>query len=297
MPRIRTIKPEFFQDEKLSSCTPHARLLAIALLQLCDANGVFRNIPMQVHAHAFPWEASVKVQSLIEELEGIGYVKMYRVQGKSYGLVPGFNKHQRLSGKEAQSDGMYPGICEADQDDTSENSQGSDGEALGKRPDAQEREQGKGKGTGKGNRETSVALSTDVQEIFDFWRKTTKHPRAILDDSRKKIISKALGLGYSVQDLKNAITGCTLSPHHSGMNDNGTVYDSLDLILRNGSKIDQFISYFERPPRLMGKQARTEAINQQAVDDFLSGNVPFGFDDEPPPIDAEYENESGGHHA
>ena len=114
MARIRTIKPEFWQSESLAQCSPHARLLAIALLQLCDKNGVFLNVPMQVHAHAFPWESEVNIQALLGELEGVGYVNLYRVDGKRYGFIPGFCTHQRIQGKEAQSAGHYPLPNQAD---------------------------------------------------------------------------------------------------------------------------------------------------------------------------------------
>jgi hypothetical protein len=126
--RIRTIKPEFFQSEALASCTPHARLLAMALLQLCDCNGVFLNITMQVHAHAFPWEEEVKIPSLLGELQAIGYIHLYSVGGKKYGFVPGFTEHQRLSGKEAQSEGQYP---LPDQADSEEKNSSLPGEASG----------------------------------------------------------------------------------------------------------------------------------------------------------------------
>lgn len=158
MARIRTIKPEFWQNESLASCSPHARLLAIALLQLSDANGVFRNIPMQVHAHAFPWETEVNTQQLLGELQGVGYLKLYPVQGKQYGIIHNFTKHQRLTGKEAQSGGQYPTPDQADPEEnqsvtetgTENNSQGSSGEAPGKHLDAQEREREVGKGSRKG---------------------------------------------------------------------------------------------------------------------------------------------------
>lgn len=140
------MKPEFFQDETLAACTPHARLLAVALLQLCDRQGVFLNIPMQVHAHAFPWEPEVKVQSLLGELEGVGYLTFYRVGGKAYGFIPGFVRHQNIGGKEAQSPGRYPLPDQAD----------ASGEVEGKLPGSDKElprevkgNAGKGKGTRK----------------------------------------------------------------------------------------------------------------------------------------------------
>ena len=158
MARIRTVKPEFFQDEELAACSPHARLLAIALLQLCDKNGVFRNIPMQVHAHAFPWEAMVKVPALLGELEGIGYLFFYTVKGREYGYIPGFLKHQSLAGKEAQAEGRYP---LPDQED-------NEGEAKGKEKGSTQTLPGEAKGNaGTRNKELGKDTPPKAANGFD----------------------------------------------------------------------------------------------------------------------------------
>lgn len=80
-----------------------------------------------------------------------------------------------------------------------------------------------------------------VVEVFEFWKTTMKHPKAALDDKRKKLIAARLK-DYSVEDLKAAITGCTISPHHMGKNEHGTVYDSIELILRDAGHVDKFIA-------------------------------------------------------
>lgn len=103
MARIRSIKPEFFHHEGLSSCTPHARLLFVAMLQLADRSGRFRWIPMQVHAHAFPHEPALDVQALAAELEGIGCIRTYSVRGKRFVDVENFTKHQKVPNSERKS--------------------------------------------------------------------------------------------------------------------------------------------------------------------------------------------------
>lgn len=108
MPRIRTIKPEFFSHEDLSSKSAHARLLAIGLLTLADCKGRLRWVPMQVHAQVFPWEASVNIEVLLEELIDCEYLLHYEIDGKRYVEVVNFLKHQRLSGKEAGYESKIP---------------------------------------------------------------------------------------------------------------------------------------------------------------------------------------------
>ena len=103
MARIRSIKPEFFHHEGLASCSPHARLLFIAMFQLADRGGRFRWIPMQVHAHAFPHETGLDMTALAGELEAVGCIKPYTVDGRRFVDVQNFTKHQRVPNSERKS--------------------------------------------------------------------------------------------------------------------------------------------------------------------------------------------------
>jgi len=102
MARIRTLKPEFFHSKKLAKCSPLARLLFAALMQLADREGRLRWIPMQVHAHAFPYE-SVDIAALVGELISIGSVSLYAVGHDEYLWLPRFTLHQRVKSNEAES--------------------------------------------------------------------------------------------------------------------------------------------------------------------------------------------------
>lgn len=83
--------------------------------------------------------------------------------------------------------------------------------------------------------------SEEVIKIFEFWKKTMNSPRSELDDTRKRLIKKALK-SYSPADVCKAIRGCSKSPHNMGQNESKTKYNGLDLILRNADKIDRFIA-------------------------------------------------------
>lgn len=93
-------------------------------------------------------------------------------------------------------------------------------------------------------------LTEQVNQVFEFWKVTMEHPKAKFDDKRKKVITKALKLGYTVKDLMEAISGCRLSPFHRGQGNSkdGTIHDSLGLILGDAEHIDKFISIYENPP-------------------------------------------------
>lgn len=98
------------------------------------------------------------------------------------------------------------------------------------------------------NQSKPLVPSGDVTAVFDHWRTVMqKTKRTVLDSNRKRLITKAL-TNYSVDDVKAAITGCSLSPYHMGENDTRKRYDGLELILRNAEKIEQFMGFAERPP-------------------------------------------------
>lgn len=105
----------------------------------------------------------------------------------------------------------------------------------------------------------------DICLVFEFWKSTLSHPRAKLDDTRKKTIKKALDAGYSVDDCKDAITGCSSTPFNMGANDSGQTYDSLDLILRNAEKIDRFIANALNPPTPKNDAERRVMANIEAA--------------------------------
>lgn len=78
-------------------------------------------------------------------------------------------------------------------------------------------------------------------QIFGHWQKVMNHLQAKFDDKRKKAIVKALRLGFSIEQLKQAIDGCKNTPFNMGQNDRNQVYDDITLILRDAGHIERFI--------------------------------------------------------
>ncbi|KKK80318.1 hypothetical protein LCGC14_2824700, partial [marine sediment metagenome] len=85
-------------------------------------------------------------------------------------------------------------------------------------------------------------IKKDICEVFDFWKATMNHPKAKLDDKRRQKIKKALGLGYSKEELMDAVRGCVMTAHNMGDNDRYEIFDDIELILRNSSNIERFIN-------------------------------------------------------
>jgi hypothetical protein len=85
--------------------------------------------------------------------------------------------------------------------------------------------------------------TVEVAQVFDAWRASTGKRRAQLDPKRRKLITAALDLGYTVDELCLAVTGWERSPHHRGENDRKTVYNDLGLLLRDADRIDCFLAF------------------------------------------------------
>lgn len=101
MARIRTIKPEFWRDEALASISPEACLLALGLLNHCDDEGYFNANPKLVESDIFPLrELKAKTTVLLQELCKIGYLLVFQgSDGKTYGCIKNFEKHQVINKK------------------------------------------------------------------------------------------------------------------------------------------------------------------------------------------------------
>jgi hypothetical protein len=99
MARIRTIKPEFWTDEKLSECSLSARLLFVGLISHADDEGRLDYSPTRIRLQIFPC-GKVSQNQLIEwlgELNEHSLIRAYRVDSKDYLDIPGFTKHQRIN--------------------------------------------------------------------------------------------------------------------------------------------------------------------------------------------------------
>ena len=80
------------------------------------------------------------------------------------------------------------------------------------------------------------------QSVFDHWVSVmNKCPnRSKLSAKRKALIMQRIKDGYTLDDMFDAITGCAKSRFHMGDNSGGTLYNSLELILKDGGKLEQF---------------------------------------------------------
>lgn len=85
-----------------------------------------------------------------------------------------------------------------------------------------------------------------VSEVFDFWKTEMQHPGAQLSPERRKKIQQRL-TDSTVEEVKTAVQGCKLSDFHMGREPGKSkVFDDIELICRNRSKLEDFIAIASR---------------------------------------------------
>ena len=118
MPRIRTIKPEFWSSPGIQHLSPWARLLYIAMWNWADDSGRGTCNLRELQAFAFPLDEESEVvgtsdgfrRTLAEVRDTFGVV-FYTVDGRPYYEIPSWSKHQR---RERNAQSRYPGPDEGE---------------------------------------------------------------------------------------------------------------------------------------------------------------------------------------
>lgn len=95
MARIRTIKPDFWTDEKVVELSAFARLLFIGLWNFADDSGRMVYSPKKIKMQIFPAD-SVEIPELVGEIRRNSLVTVYVFEGIEYLQINGFEKHQKI---------------------------------------------------------------------------------------------------------------------------------------------------------------------------------------------------------
>ncbi|EIP96852.1 hypothetical protein OpiT1DRAFT_01277 [Opitutaceae bacterium TAV1] len=128
--RIRTIKPEFYKHEDIAALHPLTRILFTGLWSMADCAGRLEDRPRRIKVEVLPYDDH-DVDAALDDLASAGFIVRYSVDGVSIIQVVNFEKHQRLSGKEADhASELPPPPCPP-----RKQQQGSNGEASGKHPE------------------------------------------------------------------------------------------------------------------------------------------------------------------
>ncbi len=98
MARIRTVKPEFFGDQKLSAVSRDARLTFIGILVQSDDYGVVKGHPSWLKNNIFPYDdiRLADFQKWLKELESSWCIIPFNRNGEDYYFIRKFEEHQKV---------------------------------------------------------------------------------------------------------------------------------------------------------------------------------------------------------
>jgi hypothetical protein len=241
MARIRTIKPEFPHSESMGRVSRDARLTFIELWTLADDAGRLRGNSRMLASLLFPYDDDAKklMGGWLTELERENCIQRYCVEGTSYIQICNWLSHQKI---DKPSPSKLPPFDESSRI-LANPREGSSGD--------QDQDQGSRKGM-EGIKDQLVASERDerAQSVFEHWQREWNHLGTKLDQKRKKRIEARLK-DFTADQLCNAISGFRHSPWHNGTDakSNGTVFDSIDTLLRDTAQVEKGMALFAHPPR------------------------------------------------
>ena len=203
--RIRTYKPEFFTHPLLADLDRISQLpVRISLMGLwscSDREGRFKWDARRLGAQILPYD-HVDFEIILDILAENKFIVKYEVDGKTYGFVPSFSRHQVINNREQESslppfqqpDLFSPSLTRVNtRESTGESTRADVCSGEGK-----ERKEGKG----KDSRVTAVDLpfeSEDFAEAWNDWVVYRKEKKKKLTPSTIKMQLKKLG---SVEEIR-----------------------------------------------------------------------------------------------
>lgn len=264
MGRIRTVKPELFIHEHLFEAEAQSglplRIAFVGLFTQCDREGRFKWRPKTLKLGVLPYD-ELDFELVLETLVQIGLVQQYRSGNDLYGHIPTWGKHQCINNKERESEipppsemATYNKLRDIDASTTRvQRVNDMMNTSLNISQEERKGREEKGRDIDKAlDKASSDFLEGQLKEIFSYWQMKLKHPKAKLDKKRRSKIKDALMLGYTMEELKQAIDGCAMTPHNMGENSQRKKYDDVGLIFRDADHIERFVQNTEAhtPPAM-----------------------------------------------
>lgn len=105
--RIRTIKPEFFKHDGIAKLPPLTRILFVGLWCLADCKGRLEDRPSRIKVEVLPYD-DIDVDAALNVLAEAKFIVRYHADGFSLLQVASFSKHQRITGRESESESRFP---------------------------------------------------------------------------------------------------------------------------------------------------------------------------------------------
>lgn len=96
MPRIRTIKPEFWEDEHIAQLPAVCRLFYIGCWNYADDQGVFKAHPVYLKSRIFPYDDidTAEILTFLHKLEEHKMIIKFSHERDDYYVIRRFSQHQ-----------------------------------------------------------------------------------------------------------------------------------------------------------------------------------------------------------
>lgn len=104
-PRIRSLKPECWQDEALGSVSRDARLLFVGLITQADDSGRLKAATALVRSQIFPYDADLPLETVdgwLSELHAAGLISLYQAGSRTYAALGGWHNQKVDHAKESE---------------------------------------------------------------------------------------------------------------------------------------------------------------------------------------------------
>jgi len=193
MGRIRTIKPEFWEDDRVGQLSPLAKLVFIGSWNLADDAGRLRWSADYINASLFMYEklSRNRVEKLMAEVEAQKLVTPYEARGQGLAHISGWH-HQRIDKPQPARFPPPPAVMGSDAPLEDGNDSGNDSGNGTENDDGndslQEGKGREGKGSGKG-REGGARPDDGGSSFVEFW---SVYPRREAKGEATKAWAKAI---------------------------------------------------------------------------------------------------------
>jgi len=234
--RIRSVKPEILEDAVTAGLSDMAYRIFTGIFVLCEDSGRFRAETGWLMGQIY-WKRPVSVgafSAAIQELVNARLVVLYEASGQRYGVVRTWTKHQKIS-HPAAARLPAPPWGDGDPPESIKSPSGGPPEVLRTDPDPDPDPDPDHLSTAPPGLDAPSTGGPD--EVWSHYVVTLAQHRprrrpTKLGPKDRKTIRTHLRDGMSIADLRRAVTGLFISPHHLGHNDRKTEYLELEYALR-----------------------------------------------------------------
>jgi len=246
--RIRSVKPEWLEDERLGLASSDARVLSIALMLMADDEGRGRASPIMLGGQVFPGLANPREVSAkaLEELRALDFVALYEVDGQHYFEIRNWGRHQKIDHPTPSKLPKNPGTSgalESSRESSRSLSNPRASRAIHSYPDPlpdPDPEGVKGEGSKSAPKPEPEPVATVARRVFESWKLDTGHHRANPDAKRLRRIESRLRDGFTEQDLLDVLEGRRLDPWLMGTDPKSPrVFDEIDTLFRDAAQVER----------------------------------------------------------